>query len=126
MRELCWLVVDTMSRSALLIILTLPAGLQAQLAGSVRDLRLALAPSFAGERMGPGIDRSVASGYTGQKLETLALRDESSPFERIVGVPLKTMSGYPGTIDFGVRAISGRACAFSAQPEPSASTPSPW
>ena len=32
----------------------------------------------------------LANGYTGQTPETLALPGEGSPFERIVGVPLKS------------------------------------
>jgi hypothetical protein len=32
----------------------------------------------------------VAKGYTGQTTETLALLGEPAPFERVVGVPLKS------------------------------------
>ncbi len=32
----------------------------------------------------------LANGYTGQTTETLALPNESQPFERVVGVPLKS------------------------------------
>ncbi len=59
----------------------------------VREFRLALVRSFAGERMDLGLDAFVASGYTGQTLETLSLPGESNPFERVVGVPLKSYVG---------------------------------
>ena len=32
----------------------------------------------------------IASGYTGQTTEVLALPSDSLPFERVVGVPLKS------------------------------------
>ena len=40
--------------------------------------------------MSIGADFLLASGYTGQTTETLALPTDPLPFERIVGVPLKS------------------------------------
>jgi hypothetical protein len=37
-----------------------------------------------------GVNFQLAAGFTGQTLETLALPMDSAPFERIVGVPLKS------------------------------------
>jgi len=57
---------------------------------AVREIRGALFRSFWQGRMQVGLNFMLASGYTGQTLETLALPGEGSPFERIVGVPLKS------------------------------------
>lgn len=43
----------------------------------------------------------AARGYTGQTLETLALAAETSPFERIVGVALKSCVSLTFTHNFG-------------------------
>jgi hypothetical protein len=32
----------------------------------------------------------IADGYTGQTTEVLALPNEAEPFERVVGIPLKS------------------------------------
>jgi hypothetical protein len=40
--------------------------------------------------MPTGVNFLLASGYTGQTTETLALPTDPLPFERIVGVPLKS------------------------------------
>ena len=40
--------------------------------------------------MSIGANFLIASGYTGQTTEVLALPADSSPFERVVGVPLKS------------------------------------
>jgi hypothetical protein len=37
-----------------------------------------------------GLNGLLANGATGQTLETFALPGESEPFERIVGVPLRS------------------------------------
>jgi hypothetical protein len=52
----------------------------------VREFRGALTRSFFLQRVDAGVSGVVASGYTGQTLETLALADEVQPFERVVGV----------------------------------------
>jgi hypothetical protein len=41
-------------------------------------------------RFQAGSNPTLASGYTGQTTETLALPADPLPFERIVGVPLKS------------------------------------
>jgi hypothetical protein len=40
--------------------------------------------------MAIGANFLLASGYTGQTTETLALPTDPFPFERVVGVPLKS------------------------------------
>jgi hypothetical protein len=39
----------------------------------------------------------IANGYTGQTTEVLALPNELTPFERVVGVPLKSYVGLSWT-----------------------------
>jgi hypothetical protein len=56
----------------------------------VREIRGAVLRPFLENRMSIGANFLLASGYTGQTIETLALPTDSSPFERIVGVPLKS------------------------------------
>jgi hypothetical protein len=41
-------------------------------------------------RMSVGANFLIASGYTGQTTETLALPTDPASFERVVGVPLKS------------------------------------
>lgn len=52
----------------------------------VKEFRIAVLRSF--ERMSVGANLFVATGYTGQSTEVLALPGETAPFERIVGVRL--------------------------------------
>jgi len=56
----------------------------------VREIRGAILRPFLDYRMSIGANFVLASGYTGQTTETLALPSDSLPFERIVGVPLKS------------------------------------
>ena len=70
----------------------------------VRELRGALLRPFAEGRMSLGVNFLLASGSTGQTLETLALPTEPAPFERIVGVPLKSFVSLTWTYVFGVSA----------------------
>jgi len=56
----------------------------------VREIRGAVMRPFLEDRMSIGANFLLASGYTGQTTETLALPTDPSPFERIVGVPLKS------------------------------------
>ena len=46
----------------------------------------ALVRSFAGGKIQAGVHFQIASGYTGQTTEVLALLGEGDPFERVVGV----------------------------------------
>ncbi|MGB7844116.1 MAG: TonB-dependent receptor [Candidatus Acidiferrum sp.] len=56
----------------------------------VREIRGAILRPFLENRMSIGANFLLASGYTGQTTETLALPSDPLPFERIVGVPLKS------------------------------------
>ena len=52
----------------------------------VREFRGALVRSFDSGKIQAGLQFQIASGYTGQTTEVLALPGESDPFERVVGV----------------------------------------
>lgn len=54
----------------------------------VKEFRAALLRPFDNGRMSLGLNLLIAGGYTGQTTEVLALPDESTPFERVVGVRL--------------------------------------
>jgi len=56
----------------------------------VREIRGAVLRPFLENRMSIGANFLIASGYTGQTTENLALPTDPFPFERIVGVPLKS------------------------------------
>jgi hypothetical protein len=56
----------------------------------VREIRGAILRPFLEDRMAIGANFLLASGYTGQTTETLALPTDPFPFERVVGVPLKS------------------------------------
>jgi hypothetical protein len=66
----------------------------------VREIRGALLRSFGEGRMDFGVNFLLAAGYTGQTLETLALPTDPEPFERIVGVPLKSYVSVSCTYNF--------------------------
>jgi hypothetical protein len=59
----------------------------------VTEIRGAVLRPFFEERMSIAANFLIARGYTGQTTETLALPNEVSPFERVVGVPLKSYVG---------------------------------
>ncbi len=52
----------------------------------VREFRGALLRNFQNGRMQAGVHFQIASGYTGQTTEVLALPGEGEPFERVAGV----------------------------------------
>lgn len=54
----------------------------------VTEGRIALLRHFFEDRLEVGVDIFVASGYTGQTTEVLALTGDPAPTERIVGVRL--------------------------------------
>jgi hypothetical protein len=54
----------------------------------VREFRGALARQFRDGRFQAGLNFMIASGYTGQTTEVLALPGEGEPFERVTGVYL--------------------------------------
>lgn len=56
----------------------------------VREIRGAVLRPFFENRMSIGANFLLASGYTGQTTETLALPTDPAPFERVVGVPLES------------------------------------
>jgi hypothetical protein len=56
----------------------------------VREIRGAVLRPFFENRMSIGANFLLASGYTGQTTETLALPTDLTAFERVVGVPLKS------------------------------------
>jgi len=67
----------------------------------VREIRGSLLRNLNEGRMDLGVNFLLASGFTGQTLETLALPTDSAPFERIVGVPLKPYVSVTWTYNFG-------------------------
>ena len=56
----------------------------------VTELRGAVLRPFLESRMSLGANFLIAHGYTGQTTEVLALPTDPEPFERVVGVPLKS------------------------------------
>jgi hypothetical protein len=52
----------------------------------VKEFRFAVSRSLADGRLSLGTNLLIASGYTGQTTEVVALPQDASPFERIVGV----------------------------------------
>ena len=56
----------------------------------VTEFRGAVLRPFLENRMSIATNFFIADGYTGQTTEVLALPNEPEPFERIVGVPLKS------------------------------------
>ncbi|MBE7158755.1 MAG: hypothetical protein INR62_10035, partial [Rhodospirillales bacterium] len=56
----------------------------------VREIRLALDRSFRDGRWLLALDGQLNRGYSGQTLETLAISPEPAPFERPVGIPLRS------------------------------------
>jgi hypothetical protein len=56
----------------------------------VREIRGAVLRPFLDNRISIGANFPLASGYAGQTTETLALATDPVPFERVVGVPLKS------------------------------------
>lgn len=56
----------------------------------VTEVRGAVLRTFKEGKISTAANFLIANGYTGQTTETLALPNESEPFERVVGVPLKS------------------------------------
>jgi hypothetical protein len=52
----------------------------------VREFRGAVLRSFLNERMDVGVNFMIASGYTGQTTEVLAVAGQGEPFEQVTGV----------------------------------------
>ena len=66
----------------------------------VNEFRGAVLRPFLEDRMSIAVNFLIADGYTGQTTEVLALPTEPTPFERIVGVPLKSYVGLSWTYYF--------------------------
>ena len=64
------------------------------------EFRGAILRPFLEDRTSIAVNFLIASGYTGQTTEVLALPNEQTPFERIVGVPLKSYVGLSWTYYF--------------------------
>jgi hypothetical protein len=59
----------------------------------VREIRGSLTRSFHSELFEAGVHFLLASGYTGQTLETLQLSSETMPMERVVGLRSQSYAG---------------------------------
>ena len=59
----------------------------------VREIRGSLTRSFRSELFEAGVHFLLASGYTGQTLETLQMTNETLPTERVVGVRNQSYAG---------------------------------
>jgi hypothetical protein len=70
---------------------------------AVKEFRFALLHTFADGRMSLGMNLLIASGYTGQTTEILALPSEFAPFERAVGVRLPSYVSLSYTYRFRSR-----------------------
>lgn len=71
----------------------------------VKEFRLGLMRPFADGKMSLGMNLFMASGYTGQTTEVLALVGDPAPFERIVGVRLPSYVSVSYTYRFRSRQI---------------------
>jgi hypothetical protein len=67
----------------------------------VREFRCALARSFDDGKIQAGLHFQLASGYSGQTTEVLALPGESAPFERTTGVYIPSYASVSATYHFG-------------------------
>jgi len=67
----------------------------------VREFRAALVRSFLNGKIQAGIHFQLASGYTGQTTEVLALPGESEPFERVTGVYIPSYATASVSYRFG-------------------------
>lgn len=65
-----------------------------------REIRGSLHKRFGEGRVEAALDFLLASGYSGQTLESLALPTDPAPFERIAGVPLKSSMTLTWTYNF--------------------------
>jgi hypothetical protein len=70
----------------------------------VKEFRGALVRSFQGGRIQVGVHLQIASGYTGQTTEVLALPGEGDPFERVTGVYIPSYATASFSYRFGRQA----------------------
>jgi hypothetical protein len=67
----------------------------------VREFRAALVRSFQGGKIQTGVHFQLASGYTGQTTEVLALPGEGEPFERVTGIYIPSYATASFSYRFG-------------------------
>jgi hypothetical protein len=67
----------------------------------VREFRAALVRQFMGGKLDAGVHFQIASGYTGQTTEVLALPGEGEAFERVVGVFIPSYATVSLSYHFG-------------------------
>ena len=69
----------------------------------VREFRGAIVRGFMNGKMTAGVHFQLASGYTGQTTEVLALPGEGEPFERVTGVYIPSYATVSLSYKFGKR-----------------------
>jgi hypothetical protein len=69
----------------------------------VREYRAALTRSFMSGKLDTGLHFQIASGYSGQTTEVLALPGEDEAFERVVGVRIPSYASVSFSYRFGRR-----------------------
>ncbi len=69
----------------------------------VREFRGAIVRGFMNGKMTAGVHFQIASGYTGQTTEVLALPGENEPFERVTGVYIPSYATVSLSYKFGRR-----------------------
>ncbi len=79
------------------------------------EVRAVLLRSFRQGLMDLGANFLIASGYTGQTTEVLALPDEAAPFERVVGVRLPSYVSLSYTYHFRPRQVPSVVRARTAE-----------
>ncbi len=67
----------------------------------LREIRLAINRSFVDGRWLLSLNGQLNNGYSGQTLETLAVGSETTPFERPVGVPMRSYGSASLSYFFG-------------------------
>ena len=67
---------------------------------AVTEIRGTVLRPFLEDRVSVAVNFLIAHGYTGQTTQTLALFNETTPVERVVGVPLKSHVGLSLTYYF--------------------------
>jgi hypothetical protein len=70
---------------------------------AVRECRGALVRQFMDGKLSAGVHFQIASGYTGQTTEVLALPHEGEPFERVTGVYIPSYATVSFSYHFGPR-----------------------
>jgi hypothetical protein len=66
----------------------------------VKEVRAAILRSFPSVRLDLGVNLLLASGYTGQTTEFLALPVDAVPMEQVVGVRMRSYAGLSASYHF--------------------------